>query len=178
MSEREDTWPSRVAIVGAGTMGVGISQVFASSGIPTVLIDTTAARADSARERALQLLSRLEASGNVDEGAAETAQRHLSTAASLEAGVRGADLIVEGVVERSEVKTAVYAALEVAVGDHAVIATNTSSIPIADLAAGLQATGPVPGGALVRAATPRPVCRGDPRCARPTSRSSTRYFEH
>ena len=54
-------WPARVAIVGAGTMGVGISHVFASSGIPTVLVDSTPERSEAARERAVELLSRLEA---------------------------------------------------------------------------------------------------------------------
>ena len=104
----EAAWPSRVAIVGAGTMGVGIAQVFASSGIPTVLVDTTAARAESARERSLERLSRLEASGNTNDGATATAQRHLTAAATVEDGARGADLVVECVVERFDVKTAVY----------------------------------------------------------------------
>ena len=55
-------------------MGVGISHVFASNGIPTVLVDSTAERAEAARERSLELLSRLEAAGNVGEGAAATAR--------------------------------------------------------------------------------------------------------
>ena len=134
----EAAWPSRVAIIGAGTMGVGISQVFASSGIPTVLVDTTAARAESARERSLELLSRLEAAGNTDEGATATAQRHLSAAATVEDAARGADLIVECVVERFDVKAAAYAGLEEVAEDDTVIATNTSSIPIGQLAAGLR----------------------------------------
>ena len=53
----------------------------------------------------------------------------------------GADLVVEAVVERPDVKLAVYAAIEEAAGDDAVIATNTSSIPIAELAAGLRRPG-------------------------------------
>ena len=134
----EAAWPSRVAIIGAGTMGVGISQVFASSGIPTVLVDTTAARAESARERSLELLSRLEAAGNTDEGATATAQRHLSAAATVEDAARGADLVVECVVERFDVKAAAYAGLEEVAEDDTVIATNTSSIPIGQLAAGLR----------------------------------------
>ena len=137
MSARAD-WPSRVAIVGAGTMGVGISHVFASSGIPTVLVDSSAARAESARGRAHELLSRLERAGNVPEGAAASAQRHLSAAMTLDAGVRGADLIVEAVVERVDVKVAVYAAIEAVAAEDAVVATNTSSIPIGRLAAGLR----------------------------------------
>ena len=74
----------RVAIVGAGTMGVGISQVFASNGIPTVLVDSTPERSEAARERALELLSRLEEAGHVGAGAVATARANLSAAASVE----------------------------------------------------------------------------------------------
>jgi 3-hydroxybutyryl-CoA dehydrogenase len=103
-----------------------------------VLVDTTAELADAARGRALELLSRLEADGNVGEGAAAAARGCITAAPSVDAGVDGADLIVEAVVERPDVKAAVYAAIEAAAGDGAVIATNTSSIPISELAAGLQ----------------------------------------
>ncbi len=131
-------WPGRVAIVGAGTMGVGIAQVFASSGIPTIVVDSTPGRSEAAREHAVELLARLEEAGLVAEGAVATARASLSAAASLEEAVAGADLIVEAVVERPDVKAAVYAAIEFAAGDGAVIATNTSSIPISQLAEGLR----------------------------------------
>jgi 3-hydroxybutyryl-CoA dehydrogenase len=133
-----DLWPRRVAIVGAGTMGVGISQVFASSGIPTLLVDSTPDRSEAARERAVALLARLEEAGLVEGGAVSTARTSLSAAGSLEEAVAGADLIVEAVFERPDVKSAVYAAIESAAGDGAVIATNTSSIPISELAEGLR----------------------------------------
>ena len=134
-------WPSRVAVIGAGTMGVGIAHVFASSGIPTVLVDATPERSEAARERAVELLSRLEQAGNVGPGTAATAEQHLFAAPSIADAVRGADLVVEAVVERPDVKLAVYAEIEPAADDDAVIATNTSSIPIAELAAGLQRPG-------------------------------------
>ena len=141
MSRPEIAWPSRVAIVGAGTMGIGISHVFASSGIPTVLVDTTAARAQAARGRSLELLSRLEAAGSVEDGTASTAERHLAAAESIDVGVQGADLVVEAVVERPDVKLAVFQAIEAAAPAGAVIATNTSSIPITQLMAGLERRG-------------------------------------
>ncbi len=133
-----DLWPGRVAIVGAGTMGAGIAQVFASNGIPTTLVDSTPERSEAARARALELLSRLEEAGHVGEDAVGTSGANLSAAASVERGVAGADLIIEAVVERPDVKATVYEAIEAAAGDDAVIATNTSSIPITELAAGLQ----------------------------------------
>ena len=133
-----DLWPRRVAIVGAGTMGVGISQVFASSGIPTLLADSTPDRSEAARERAVALLARLEEAGLVEGGAVATARTSLSAAGSLEEAVARADLIVEAVFERPDLKSAVHAAIESAAGDGAVIATNTSSIPISELAEGLR----------------------------------------
>ncbi len=133
-----DLWPERVAIVGSGTMGIGISQVFASSGIPTVLVDNTPERSEPGPERAVELVTRLERSGLVDAGAAATTRTNVSAAASIEEAVEGADLIVEAVVERPDVKSTVYAAIELVIDDGAVIATNTSSIPISQLAMGLR----------------------------------------
>jgi 3-hydroxybutyryl-CoA dehydrogenase len=134
-------WPSRVAVVGAGTMGVGISHVFATSGIETVLVDATPQLSQAACERSLALLHRLAEAGSVDADRVATAERHLSAAASIAAAVEGAELVVEAVVERADVKTSVYEAIEVSAADAAVIATNTSSIPIAELAAGLRRPG-------------------------------------
>jgi 3-hydroxybutyryl-CoA dehydrogenase len=119
-------------------MGVGISQVFAASGIATALVDATPELSDAGLRRSLELLHRLEADGNVARGAGETGERHLRAAASLDDAVRDADLVVEAVVERSDVKLDVYTAVEAAAGDDAVVATNTSSIPIAQLAARLR----------------------------------------
>ena len=137
MSGSAGTWPSRVAVVGAGTMGIGISHVFASNGIPTVLVDATPERSEAARSRAIALLSRLEQAGNIGGGTTATTEHHLAAAPSIADAVHGADLVVEAVLERPDVKLAVFAEIEPAAGD-AVIATNTSSIPITELAAGLQ----------------------------------------
>ena len=95
MTGPRSAWPSRVAVVGAGTMGVGISHVFASSGIPTVLVDATPELSDAARSRAIELLFRLEQVGNVDVGTTATAEQHLAAAPSIADAVRGADLVVE-----------------------------------------------------------------------------------
>lgn len=130
-------WPSRVAVVGAGTMGVGISHVFAATGIATALVDATPELSETALERSLELLRRLEADGTVERGVGRTAERHLRAAASIEEAVHGVDLVVEAVVERADVKRGVYAEIEAAASPDAVVATNTSSIPIAQLAAGL-----------------------------------------
>jgi 3-hydroxybutyryl-CoA dehydrogenase len=138
VSAPDGAWPGRVAVVGAGTMGVGIAHVYASNGIATVLADATPERAGAARDRALELLAHLEAAGTLDAGAAAAARPRIAAAASIAEAVDGADLVVEAVVERAEVKLAVYAEIEAAAAVGAVVATNTSSIPIAELADGLR----------------------------------------
>lgn len=131
-------WPDRIAVVGAGTMGVGIAQVFAAHGIETVVADLTPEQAADARERAVAGMARLAELGCVDPAAAGAVHASLEAAESLERAVAAADLVVEAVTEQAAVKQEVYAAVEAAAGDEAVIATNTSSIPIASLASSLR----------------------------------------
>jgi 3-hydroxybutyryl-CoA dehydrogenase len=119
-------------------MGAGIAHTFAARGIQTVLADATTELTGAGLVRSLELLRRLEAEGNVEPGTSGTAEQHLNAAASVEEAVRGADVVVEAVVEREDVKARVYAAIEAAARDDAVVATNTSSIPIQRLASGLQ----------------------------------------
>jgi len=83
-----DVWPGRVAIVGAGTLGAGIAQVFASNGIATALVDSTPERSEAAQVRSLELLSRLEEAGHVDRGAVATARATLSVHAAAPRPVR------------------------------------------------------------------------------------------
>jgi len=132
------SWPAGVAIVGAGTMGIGISHVFAASGIDTVLVDVSPEQSEAARAHAVRLLSLLEEAGNVGRGTAARAERHLSAAATVADAVHGAELVVEAVVERADVKRAVYEEVEAAAAADSVVATNTSSIPIGELARGLR----------------------------------------
>ena len=117
----EGAWPTSVAVVGAGTMGVGIAHVFAAHAVPTALVDASPELSEGARARAVELLARLEAAGSI--------------------AVGGADLILEAVFERPDVKAAAYAEIETAAAADAVIATNTSSIPIAQLADTLKHPG-------------------------------------
>ena len=141
MSDGRGTALSRVAVVGAGTMGVGIAHVFALGGVPTVLADSTPERTRAALERAVELADRLEAGACVEPGGAARIAANLTAAGSLEEAVAGAGLVVEAVLEQAPVKHAVYAAIEAGAPETAVIATNTSSLPIGELAAGLRLPG-------------------------------------
>ena len=131
-------WPGRVAVIGAGTMGAGIAHVFAARGVPTTVVDASPELSEEARRRSVDLLARLEADGSVEAGATAAAEHRLSAAPTIADAVAGADLVVEAVFERPDVKAAVYAEVEAAAASDAVIATNTSSIPITDLAGTLR----------------------------------------
>jgi 3-hydroxybutyryl-CoA dehydrogenase len=74
----EGSWPTNVAVVGAGTMGVGIAHVFAAHAVPTALVDASPELSEGARARAVELLARLEAAGSIAAGATATAERNLT----------------------------------------------------------------------------------------------------
>jgi 3-hydroxybutyryl-CoA dehydrogenase len=118
-------------------MGVGIAHVFAVDGSDVILVDASRELTDAAHARAIELLRRLEALGCIGGDDRRRGERNLRVGDSLEA-VADAELVVEAVVERPEVKLEVYRKIEAAAPGSAVIATNTSSIPIELLSSGLR----------------------------------------
>lgn len=128
----------RAAIVGAGTMGVGFAQVLALGGIECLIADVTADRAIAAREQAIALAARYVELGLMPAGAAETIADRVHPGESVAAAVEPASLVLEAVPEQPELKREVYGRIEAATAEDAVIATNTSAIPITSLSEGLQ----------------------------------------
>jgi 3-hydroxybutyryl-CoA dehydrogenase len=133
-----------VGVVGLGAMGLGIAQVFAQAGHPVLATD---ARAETRADAPARLAAALE--GRVQKGALTGADRDaiLSRMTVVEdlAGLSPADLVIEAVVERLEVKQAVLAALAPRLRKGAVLATNTSSLSVAAIAAGVPDPGRVVG---------------------------------
>ena len=129
----------RVAVVGAGYMGGGIAQSFAARGIDCVVVDETAQRS---RERVRQLLAEADefaADGLVPAGMADAVRAHLRAAESLETALAGVSYVAEVVPERIESKRPVLERISSSVGPDVVIGTNTSAIPIAELATSVTA---------------------------------------
>ncbi|WP_055588117.1 3-hydroxyacyl-CoA dehydrogenase family protein [Peterkaempfera griseoplana] len=124
----------RIAVVGAGLMGSGIAQVSAQAGYEVVLRDVT----EEALQRGLGGIrasyERFVAKGKLSAGDAEAALGRITTTTDLEAAA-DADLIVEAVFEKLEVKQEVFRELDRIARDGAVLATNTSAIPITRIAA-------------------------------------------
>jgi 3-hydroxybutyryl-CoA dehydrogenase len=124
----------QIAVIGAGLMGAGIAQVAAAAGYDVVLRDVT----PEALERGLGSIrasyAKFVEKGRMAEGDADAALGRITTTTELEAAA-SADLVVEAVFEKIEIKAEVFRALDTICKDGAVLASNTSAIPITSIAA-------------------------------------------
>ncbi|MQA60678.1 MAG: 3-hydroxybutyryl-CoA dehydrogenase [Actinophytocola sp.] len=134
---RDAAGPGTVGVIGGGRMGAGIAQVFAAIGAEVVVTESNAEAAAAASERVLTGLRRAQEKGKLDEepDAVLARIRFVTDVAELPAA---ADLVVEAVPERLDLKVAVLAAAERVVGEATVLASNTSSLSIGELAASLR----------------------------------------
>ena len=126
----------KVGVVGAGTMGQGIAQIAASAGHEVVLVDRDEAALDRAKANLSRILNRLVEKGRLSAGEPDAILDRIKTAVDVQA-CAPCSLIIEAIVEKEEVKHAVFASLESVVSPKAVLASNTSSLSITRLAAGL-----------------------------------------
>ncbi|MBC8451367.1 MAG: 3-hydroxyacyl-CoA dehydrogenase family protein [Planctomycetes bacterium] len=123
------------AVIGAGTMGHGIAQVLAMAGIKTRLYDIDAAGIESALSKVAANLDKGVARGKVSDEEGRAARAALSGTTDLDAAIAGVDLVIEAVPERMELKTVLFTKLGAALGPEVLLATNTSSLPIGEIAA-------------------------------------------
>ncbi|MGW0749945.1 3-hydroxyacyl-CoA dehydrogenase [Streptomyces sp. NPDC002587] len=129
-----------VAVVGAGTMGQGIAQVALLAGHRVLIYDIDAALAADGVGMVQDRVERMAAKGRLDRVEAEDAIGRIGAAGAL-ADLAGAALVIEAVVENVTVKQTLFAALEEVVSPDALLATNTSSLSVTELAAGLAHPG-------------------------------------
>jgi 3-hydroxybutyryl-CoA dehydrogenase len=126
----------RVAVVGAGTMGQGIAQVCAMSGYKTILFDIDSALSQKALAAINQNLETALSKGKLTKDAKQRTLELLSAAKSI--SELKVDLVIEAVVERLEVKQQLFAQLESINEGRAILASNTSSISITQIASALK----------------------------------------
>ncbi|HEX4826433.1 MAG TPA: 3-hydroxyacyl-CoA dehydrogenase family protein [Candidatus Polarisedimenticolaceae bacterium] len=155
-----------IAVIGAGTMGRGIAQAAAAAGYDVKIVDADAqalARGLNAIRDALQTL--------VDKGKIETAERdriaeRIAPAGTLAEGADGSDLVVEAAPESLDLKTKIFGEMDKAAPKGAILASNTSSLPIGKLAAatkrpdrvvGMHFFNPVPVMALLEVVRAEPT---------------------
>ena len=124
-----------VAVLGAGIMGRGIAYVAALGGYNTVLQDTSREQLEKATNDIGAILEKGMAMGRVTDSEAVEARRRLRTVASLDDAARQADLVIEAVPERMDLKVEIFAQLDRVAPAHAILASNTSSLSITEMAA-------------------------------------------
>ena len=123
-----------IAVVGAGYMGGGIAQVLAVAGYSVTITDLDAGTTRRHLDRLRQEAREFEDQGLFDPGSADLVEANLRAAGSLEEAVADADFVEEAVLEVPHVKGPVLAAIDAAARPDAVIGTNTSTLPIGELA--------------------------------------------
>ena len=124
---------SRVAVVGAGTMGNGIAHVFAQAGWETVLIDSSADAIARGMATIDKNTERQASKGVITASERRELLARLKTSTSLEAA-KGAEMVVEAATENPEIKFQIFAALRRLAPPSAILASNTSSISITEIA--------------------------------------------
>lgn len=136
--------PERVGVAGAGTMGAGIAQLSCLAGFETVLHDPQPEALDRAEHGIREQLDRGAERGRwpVEEAAAAAARL---TAETRLAGLGPCDLVIEAAPERLDLKRALFAELEAICGPEAVLATNTSSLAVGEIAATAEHPGRICG---------------------------------
>lgn len=124
----------KLAVIGAGLMGSGIAQVSAQAGWDVVLRDVTDGALARGKGGIEASFEKFVAKGKLSAADAEQALARITTTTDLEAAA-DADIVVEAVFERIDVKREIFQSLDKLVKDEAVLASNTSAIPITKIAA-------------------------------------------
>jgi 3-hydroxybutyryl-CoA dehydrogenase len=125
----------RVSVIGAGQMGSGIAQVAAQSGLHVTLVDVDEARVNKGLQTIEKNLGRQLEKGRLTEEQKEEILGRLRPMTDLAAAVAEVDLVIEAVVENKQVKADLFRQLDEHTPAHTILATNTSSLPITEIAA-------------------------------------------
>lgn len=123
-----------IGVIGAGQMGAGIAQTAARHGYSVFLSDLDIERAKAAKVTISRALRRLEERGKLEGTPAEAIEERIAPIAGYDS-FREASLVIEAATEREAVKVAIFKEIAPAINDRAILASNTSSIPITRLAA-------------------------------------------
>ncbi|MFN0262444.1 FAD-dependent oxidoreductase [Tepidamorphus sp. 3E244] len=128
----EPTKLTKIGVIGAGFMGAGIAYVSASAGLDVVLIDQSQEAADRGKAHSEKLLTDQLRKGRIKEDAKDATLAHI-TATTDYAALEGCGLVIEAVFEDRKVKVDVIQKVEAVLGEDAILASNTSTLPITSL---------------------------------------------
>ncbi|MFJ8528802.1 3-hydroxybutyryl-CoA dehydrogenase [Bacillus sp. NPDC094106] len=124
----------KIVVIGAGQMGSGIAQVCAMAGYNVYMQDLKQEQLDRGLAIITKNLARQVEKGRMDEASKEATLNRLTATIELDC-VKEADLVIEAAVEKMDIKKKIFANLDEIAPEHAILATNTSSLPITEIAA-------------------------------------------
>ena len=124
---------TKVGVVGCGTMGSGICEVSARAGLDVVFCETTDELVQAGHDRIKRSVEKAVERGKLEKSEADSLLAHISSTTSLDA-LSDRDLVFEAVPEKLELKKQVFGRLDKILGPEAILATNTSSLPVIDMA--------------------------------------------
>jgi len=124
-----------IAVIGAGTMGNGIAHTFAQSGFKVNLIDISETSLEKGMATISKNLDRMVAKEKISESDKKETLSNITTFTTIEDGVKSTDLVVEAATENIDLKLKIFKQLDEACNSETILATNTSSISITQIAA-------------------------------------------
>ncbi len=124
----------KIGVLGAGTMGAGIAQVAAEAGFPVILVDIEEAIIVKALNSIKKSWKKAVDKGKLDEGEMQKREGNLSTGNNV-ADFKDCDVVIEAIVEKIEVKKAVFKELDGICPENSILASNTSALSITEIAA-------------------------------------------
>jgi len=124
----------KIGILGAGSMGAGIAQVAAQSGHKVVLCDTKQEQLDLAKDKLAKIMNRLIEKGRVTQEQSALTQSNISYSVSMNDFAK-CGMVIEAIIENIDIKKSVFSQLEGIVDENCILASNTSSLSIASIAA-------------------------------------------
>ena len=127
-----------IAVIGAGTMGNGIAHVFAQKEYPVHLIDISEAALEKGVATINKNLDRMVAKSSISKELKQETLDRITTFSSLQEGVEGVDLVIEAATENLDIKLDIFRSLDKLCSEDTILATNTSSISITQIAAVTQ----------------------------------------
>lgn len=123
-----------IAVIGAGTMGNGIAHVFAQNGFNVNLVDISKDSLKNAIVTISKNIDRMVAKEKISENDKSEILARITTHTTLESGVKNANLVVEVATENKELKLSIFRQLDALCSEHTILASNTSSISITEIA--------------------------------------------
>lgn len=127
----------KIGILGAGSMGAGIAQVAAQSGHKVVLCDTKQEQLDKAKSKLAKIMNRLIEKGKITQEESSQTQNNITYSTAMQ-DFKECGLIIEAIIENLDIKKTVFEQLESIVDNDCILASNTSSLSIASIAAACQ----------------------------------------